>query len=135
MGLYNMQIYGFMAMILCYVLMAVVLHVNVGTPTLKMIFYGFTFFFTNFGPNTTTFVIPSELFPTAVKASCHGLSAAMGKLGAVLGAQAFPLLLPMIGLHGVMYCCVGVALAGLLCSFVFTPKWVGWKTQKVPSQV
>jgi len=34
----------------------------------------------NFGPNTTTFVIPGEIFPAEVRATCHGLSAACGKL-------------------------------------------------------
>lgn len=37
--------------------------------------------FSNFGPNTTTFIIPGEIFPPEVKATCHGLSAASGKLG------------------------------------------------------
>ena len=137
-GLYNLQIYGFIAMILCYVIVAVIVHVNVGSPEVKMLFYGLTFFFTNFGPNTTTFVIPSELFPTAVKATCHGLSAAMGKLGAVLGAQAFPYAKKFIQVYGVLYCCVGVALLGLLCSVLYTPRNVGWVSltgKKSPQQV
>lgn len=29
--------------------------------------YGLTFFFANFGPNSTTFVLPAELFPTRVR--------------------------------------------------------------------
>lgn len=43
-----------------------------------------TIYFThtsNFGPNATTFVIPGEIYPPEVKATCHGLSAASGKLG------------------------------------------------------
>lgn len=36
----------------------------------------------NFGPNATTFILPVELFPTRYRASCHGISAAAGKLGA-----------------------------------------------------
>lgn len=36
--------------------------------------------------NTTTFVIPGEVFPTSVRATCHGASAAAGKVGAVIGA-------------------------------------------------
>ncbi|RUS18159.1 major facilitator superfamily domain-containing protein [Endogone sp. FLAS-F59071] len=36
-------------------------------------------FFFNFGPNSTTFVIPGEVFPTKVRASAHGISAAAGK--------------------------------------------------------
>ena len=43
------------------------------------------FFFANFGPNSTTFVLAAELFPTRVRSTCHGLSAAAGKAGAIIG--------------------------------------------------
>lgn len=36
------------------------------------------------GPNTTTYIIPAEVFPTRYRATAHGISAAFGKLGAVL---------------------------------------------------
>ncbi|XP_060177799.1 low affinity inorganic phosphate transporter 4 isoform X3 [Lycium barbarum] len=48
--------------------------------------YGLTFFFANFGPNSTTFVLPAELFPTRVRSTCHALSAASGKAGAMISA-------------------------------------------------
>ncbi|KAK4436242.1 Inorganic phosphate transporter 1-11 [Sesamum alatum] len=48
--------------------------------------YGLTFFFANFGPNSTTFVLPAELFPTRVRSTCHAISAASGKAGAMIGA-------------------------------------------------
>ncbi|KAI5078806.1 hypothetical protein GOP47_0006477 [Adiantum capillus-veneris] len=54
-----------------------------------MVIYAVTFFFNNFGPNTTTFIIPAELFPARFRTTCHGISAAIGKLGAVLGAFGF----------------------------------------------
>ncbi|XVF53453.1 hypothetical protein PTKIN_Ptkin05aG0100400 [Pterospermum kingtungense] len=54
--------------------------------TLFVILYGLTFFFANFGPNSTTFVLPAELFPTRVRSTCHALSAASGKAGAMIGA-------------------------------------------------
>jgi len=50
------------------------------------ILYGLTFFFANFGPNSTTFVLPAELFPTRVRATCHAMSAAAGKAGAMVAA-------------------------------------------------
>jgi PHS family inorganic phosphate transporter-like MFS transporter len=50
-----------------------------------VLLYGLTFFFANMGPNTTTFVVPSEVFRPEVRATCHGISAASGKLGAVVG--------------------------------------------------
>ncbi|KAK9914413.1 hypothetical protein M0R45_038194 [Rubus argutus] len=48
--------------------------------------YGLTFFFANFGPNSTTFVLPAELFPTRLRSTCHAISAASGKAGAMVGA-------------------------------------------------
>ncbi|CAL5364476.1 hypothetical protein CsSME_00001875 [Camellia sinensis var. sinensis] len=48
--------------------------------------YGLTFFFANFGPNSTTFVLPAELFPTRLRSTCHAISAASGKAGAMIGA-------------------------------------------------
>lgn len=43
----------------------------------------------NFGPNTMTFVVPGEIFPPEVKATCHGISAACGKLGDLLTHKLF----------------------------------------------
>ncbi|EAW10388.1 phosphate transporter [Aspergillus clavatus NRRL 1] len=40
--------------------------------------------FFNFGPNATTYIIPAEVFPTRYRATCHGISAAAGKLGSIL---------------------------------------------------
>ena len=45
-------------------------------------------FFSNFGPNTTTFIVPGEVFPTRYRSTCHGVSAASGKIGAII-SQAF----------------------------------------------
>ena len=44
-------------------------------------------FFFNFGPNATTFIVPGECFPTRYRSSSHGISAASGKVGAII-AQA-----------------------------------------------
>ncbi|KAK5634464.1 hypothetical protein RRF57_010177 [Xylaria bambusicola] len=41
-------------------------------------------YFFNFGPNTTTFIIPGECYPTRYRSTAHGISAAMGKVGAIL---------------------------------------------------
>ncbi|XP_023741264.3 probable inorganic phosphate transporter 1-9 [Lactuca sativa] len=54
-----------------------------------MILYGLTFFFANFGPNTTTFIVPAELFPARFRATCHGVSGAAGKVGAIIGSVGF----------------------------------------------
>ncbi|KAL9243001.1 hypothetical protein vseg_016943 [Gypsophila vaccaria] len=54
-----------------------------------VIFYALTFFFANFGPNATTFVVPAEIFPARLRSTCHGISAAWGKAGAIIGAFGF----------------------------------------------
>ncbi|KAK9724333.1 hypothetical protein RND81_05G065000 [Saponaria officinalis] len=54
-----------------------------------IIMYGLTFFFANFGPNTTTFVVPAEVFSARLRSTCHGISAATGKAGAIIGAFGF----------------------------------------------
>ncbi|KAG9021223.1 Inorganic phosphate transporter pho84, partial [Tulasnella sp. UAMH 9824] len=58
--------------------------------------YALANFFQNFGPNSTTFVLPGELFPTRYRGTAHGISAASGKLGAVL-AQVLLLFAKDIG--------------------------------------
>ncbi|KAL2471838.1 putative inorganic phosphate transporter 1-9 [Abeliophyllum distichum] len=60
-------------------------HTNAGF----MVLYGLTFFFSNFGPNTTTFIIPAELFPARFRSTCHGISGASGKIGAIIGSVGF----------------------------------------------
>jgi len=47
-----------------------------------------TFFFLT-GPNTTTFIIPGEAFPTRYRSTSHGISAASGKLGAIVAQVGF----------------------------------------------
>lgn len=54
-----------------------------------IVIYGLTFFFANFGPNSTTFVVPAEIFPARFRSTCHGISAAAGKAGAIIGAFGF----------------------------------------------
>lgn len=46
-------------------------------------------FFQNFGPNTTTFIVPGEAFPTRYRSTGHGISAATGKLGAIVAQVGF----------------------------------------------
>ncbi|MCO5569132.1 hypothetical protein L7F22_022840 [Adiantum nelumboides] len=60
-----------------------------GHHTLFIVLYAFTFFFANFGPNSTTFIVPAEIFPARFRSTCHGISAAAGKAGAIVGAFGF----------------------------------------------
>ncbi|KXN84898.1 Inorganic phosphate transporter PHO84 [Leucoagaricus sp. SymC.cos] len=46
-------------------------------------------FFSNFGPNMMTFIFPGGVFPTCYHSTGHGISAASGKLGAIISQFSF----------------------------------------------
>ena len=66
----------------------------------------------------TTFVMPSELYPVSMRATGHGISAGIGKLGAFIGVFLFPLLNDWFGLRGTLLLTAGVSVAGLALTLV-----------------
>ena len=112
-----LQYLGFVMMAVTYAVMAWVPGVNHDMP-LFIVFFGISFFFVNFGQNTTTFLIPSEIYPTSIRARAHGISAAVGKLGAFFGAFALPFLLRDVGVFSTMGWMAGVALLGILTTML-----------------
>jgi len=46
--------------------------------------YACTQFCFDFNPNALTFIIAAKLFPTRFRCTCHGISAAAGKLGSII---------------------------------------------------
>jgi len=54
-----------------------------------VVLYCLVSFFLNFGPNSTTFVIPGEAFPTRYRSTAHGISAACGKAGSIVAQVGF----------------------------------------------
>ncbi|CAK9136552.1 unnamed protein product [Ilex paraguariensis] len=83
--------------------------------------YGLIFFFANFGPNSTTFVLPAELFPTRLRSTCHALSAASGKAGAMIAA--FVLQNYAMNVNQIKHIMVFLALTsmfGFCCTFLVT---------------
>lgn len=90
-GRVKIQIMGFFFMAICLLAIGIPYYSywNNNTNVWFMFLYGLTFFFSNFGPNTTTFIIPAELFPARFRTTCHGISGAVGKLGAIIGSIGF----------------------------------------------
>lgn len=46
-------------------------------------------FTANLGPNTTTFIVPGEVFPTRYRSTAYGISAASGKIGAIISEALY----------------------------------------------
>ena len=118
-----LQIAGFAIMALCYLVIAGIPDIRTILPLFIGIF-GISFFFINFGPNATTFLIPSEIYPTPIRARAHGLSAAIGKVGAFIGAFFLPLLLKNMGLPITMIFVAVSSLLGIFATF-FVPEMKG----------
>jgi MFS family permease len=81
-----------------------------------LLIFGLSYFFIEFGPNTTTFVMPSEVFPVGMRTTGHGIAAGIGKLGAFIGVFLVPVLQKGIGLRGML----GVAGASAALGFLLT---------------
>ncbi|KAH0277092.1 MFS general substrate transporter, partial [Aureobasidium melanogenum] len=80
------QINGFFWLFVLFLVIGTSYHTLMKTyrSPVIVVLYILTQIFFNFGPNTTTYIIPAEVFPTRYRATAHGISAAFGKLGAVL---------------------------------------------------
>jgi MFS family permease len=117
MGHRRLQLTGFAVMAACFLLIAAVPGMTTAVVPFLLV-YGVSYFFTEFGPNMTTFVLPSELFPVDMRTTGHGISAGVGKLGAFIGVFLFPVLQSSLGLRGTLLLTAGVAVAGLALTLV-----------------
>ncbi|CAN6288092.1 unnamed protein product [Urochloa humidicola] len=90
-GRFAIQLLGFFMMTVFMLGLAIPYHhwTTPGNHIGFVVMYAFTFFFANFGPNSTTFIVPAEIFPARLRSTCHGISAAAGKAGAIIGAFGF----------------------------------------------
>ncbi|HET9076605.1 MAG TPA: MFS transporter [Acidimicrobiales bacterium] len=113
----RLQIIGFAVMAACFVALGVsgTLTGSVGG---FLAVFGLSYLFTEFGPNTTTFVLPSEVFPVSMRTTGHGIAAGIGKLGAFIGVFLVPQLQKSIGLSGMLLVAGAAAVVGLIVTLV-----------------
>jgi PHS family inorganic phosphate transporter-like MFS transporter len=86
------QLMGFIVLTVLFIIMGFGYRKLIATSSATKAFvflYCLANFFQNFGPNTTTFIIPGEVFPTRYRSTAHGISAASGKLGAIVAQVGF----------------------------------------------
>jgi PHS family inorganic phosphate transporter-like MFS transporter len=121
LGRKTIQCIGFGVMALAYGLMAVIPDLTHMTVPFLIVF-AVSYFFTEFGPNSTTFVYPAEIFPVMIRSSAHGIAAALGKVGAFIGAFTFPYILTTFNLPGVTTVSAIISLLGLLLTLYLLPE-------------
>ncbi len=113
----RLQLLGFVMMGACFAVIGLVPGMTTAVVPF-LLAYGISYFFTEFGPNVTTFVLPGELFPTSVRATGHGIAAGVGKLGAFIGVFLFPILQHSLGLRGTLLLTAGISALGALLTLV-----------------
>lgn len=98
-----------------------------------LLFAGFMLFnfMTNLGPNAMTYLISGEVFPTRIRGQGAGLAAAAAKIGAVLTAFLFPVLLAGIGTSVLLACLVGTSLLGAAVTWRFRIETAGLNLEEL----
>ncbi|KAI8886764.1 phosphate:H+ symporter [Backusella circina FSU 941] len=93
MGRKTIQIMGFTMLTIMFVILGFGYHAIINeSVALFIVLFTITQVFFNWGPNTTTFVVPGECFPTRYRSTAHGISAASGKVGSIIAQVGFGLL-------------------------------------------
>ena len=99
-----------------------------------LIIYGVSYFFTEFGPNSTTFVYPAEIFPVTARTTGHGIAAATGKLGGFLGVFLFPILMAAGGLIAAEAAAAIVSVLGAIVTLTMLPETKGRSLEELNSE-
>ncbi|KAJ3066969.1 phosphate transporter [Podochytrium sp. JEL0797] len=132
LGRKPIQYFGFAVITICLLVLAVMWDTISTQQTPFLIVFTIAQFFFQFGPNTTTFVIPGEVFPTRFRSTAHGLSAAAGKCGAILGIQAVG---PYFSANTqiVLYVFAAVMLSGGLAT-ILVPETMGKTLEELSNE-
>lgn len=133
LGRKTIQTLGFAMMAAAFTAMAMMPNL-VSHTVLFVLIYGWSFFFTEFGPNTTTFVYPSEIFPVRVRTTAHGIAAALGKLGGFLGVFLFPYLMRWRGLFGAEMAAAITSVIGMLVTLALLPETKGKSLEELSGE-
>ena len=133
LGRKTIQVLGFVMMAVSFGAMALIPNLEkMAIPF--VIIYGISFFFTEFGPNATTFVYPSEIFPVRVRTTGHGIAAAMGKLGGFIGVFTFPFLMRWHGLLAAESGAAIVSVLGAITTIFLLPETKGKSLEELSSE-
>ncbi|KZV75526.1 MFS Git1p-like glycerophosphoinositol permease [Peniophora sp. CONT] len=88
---------------------------------LFIVFYGLMQSFGNLGPGDIIGLASAESYATAVRGTCYGLSAAIGKTGAAVGTQAFTPIQTNLGKKWTFIIAAICGISGIIVTYFFIP--------------
>ena len=92
---------------------------------LFVIFYGLMLSSGNLGPGDMLGLLSSESYATAVRGTCYGISAALGKTGAAVGTEVFTPIQTNLGKRWTFIIAAICGVAGVLVTYFFVPNVTG----------
>jgi len=131
-GRMRLQIFGFVGCAVGLFLASLSLNAE-GETKIFLVFAGFMLFsfMTNMGPNSMTYLIAGEVFPTHIRGKGAGFAASFAKIGAVFTVFLFPVLLSDIGTQALLYILVGASLLGAAITWMFAIETKGINLEKI----
>ena len=131
-GRIRLQILGFIGCAIGLAMAALSLHAVEPARGL-LLFGGFMLFnfMTNIGPNATTYLLAGEVFPTAIRGKGAGFAASFAKIGAVLTAFFFPVLLAGAGTDFLLIVLVATSLLGAWITWQFRIETTGVSLEQI----
>ncbi|ETW87341.1 putative inorganic phosphate transporter [Heterobasidion irregulare TC 32-1] len=92
---------------------------------LFIVFYGLMQSFGNLGPGDMLGLVSAESYPTPIRGTCYGLSAAIGKVGAAVGTQAFTPIQNNLGKKWTFIIAAICGVIGIVVTYFFVPDMTG----------
>jgi len=124
------QFVGFGAMAVCFAALAAVIDLP-RSQGVQIALYSLLQMVNAGGAGAATRFVPAEVFPACVRASCLGLSAAAGSIGALAASALLPRLCEAAGPQLALVMCALVSGLGVACTALLTPKYNTDVVQKI----
>ncbi len=121
-GRLRLQEIGFLGMSISMLLLGATWNINLG---FIMAFLTIYLIYENAGPNVTTWIIPTEIFPTRLRATAQGSSSAISRMGAIIGTFSFPVIIHIYGYSAAFYLFGTVLFIGFITTVIWGSETMG----------
>jgi MFS transporter, putative metabolite transport protein len=131
-GRIRLQVFGFLGCAVGLVIATLSMEAE-GALKLTLIMAGVMLFnfMTNLGPNSQTYLLAGEVFPTQVRGMGAGFAAMIGKVGAVTTTFGFPILLASIGSRTLLYALAASSVLGAIVTWAYRIETTGVNLDQV----
>jgi MFS family permease len=113
-GRRNLQLYSFVIIVIIFFISAAVF--DSAPSEVVMFLFFLSGFFINLGPNTTSYLMAAETYPTELRGTLHGASAFLGKAGALTATIVFG----GKSTTDIFWMCGAAGVLGAIVTFLFS---------------